>query len=79
MNDELRAKLTQQQERVKQMADWRLMSIEKDVRRAYEEGNSERVKQLEMYWLGVKDMRLSIIEAIEDEKKKTDFTGKRGE
>lgn len=70
MNDKLRKKLTEQQDRVKELAEWRLIGIDNDARKAHEERDAIRLKMLEMYALGVKDMKVSIINAIEEEKQK---------
>lgn len=70
MNDALRKKLTAQQEKVKTISDQLLYGIQKEACRAFSERNTERVKQLEMYQLGVKGLRTSIINAIEEEKQK---------
>jgi len=74
MNDALRKKLTEQQEQVKAISDQLLYGIQIDACRAFNERNTERVKQLEMYQQGVKDLRASIINAIEDEKQKAGRT-----
>lgn len=70
MNDKLRKKLTEQQEYVETLAQANLSGIEKCALQAHEERNAVQLKMLEMYWLGVKDMKTSIIAAIEAEKQK---------
>lgn len=78
MNDELRAKLSDQQERIKQTADWLLELMRNDFEEAYEAGNKERIQQLDFYWRGVKDLKQKLLEAIEYEKRETNFSGKKG-
>ncbi len=70
MNDELRKKLTEQQKYVEALAQANLAAIEKDALQAHEKRDAIRLKILEMYRLGVNEMKVSIIAAIEAEKQK---------
>ncbi len=70
MNNALRKKLTEQQELVKELADHCLMAVDNEARRAHENRDAKRLKELELYCLGVKDLKTGIIMAIENEKQK---------
>lgn len=70
MNDGLRKKLTEQQQRISRIAEERLKVIEKEAAAAYEMRDEKMIKLFEMYRWGIKGMEFAIISEIEEEKLK---------